>query len=264
MRVVTINTWKGDGPYRRRMELLAEQLHALEPDVVALQESLHTHDGAHSTHETLAEALEMNAGFAPARDKRRVIEDEPHASWSGLAVLSRWPITPSPTLELPADPEDGERVAQSATLDTPHGTVALANTHLTHLRTRDDLRCEQLRVILEAMPPAEEAEARLLCGDLNARPGSPAIEYLVRGDHGWDARHAWTQSQRLTPHATLSERNSYVRDGLGAHTIDYIWTLARSPRKQPRLVETCIVLDEADEHGFHPSDHFGVMAEFEL
>lgn len=264
MRIVTINTWKGDGPYRRRLELLAEQLHALQPDVVALQESLHAPDGAASTHETLAGALGMDATYVPARDKRRAIEGETHASWSGLAVLSRWPLTPLPTVDLPADPADGERVAQVASVETPSGVVGVINTHLTHLRGRDELRRDQLRAILEATTALEEARARVLCGDFNARPGSPAIEYLGRGDHGWDARHAWTPGQRLRPQATLSERNSYVRDGIGAHTIDYIWTLARSAREHPRLLEACIVLDQADDNGLHPSDHFGVMAEFEL
>lgn len=264
MRVVTINTWKGDGPYRRRLVLLAEQLLALEPDVVALQESLHTHDGAHSTHEALASALGMDVAYAPGRDKRRLIEGEPHASWSGLAVLSRWPLTAQPTVELPSDPDDGDRFAQIASVETPQGAVAVINTHLTHLRTRDDLRVSQLRAVLEALDGLEGMRARVLCGDFNARPGSPAIEYLARGDHAWDARHAWMQGQHLKPHATLSERNAYVRDGVGAHTLDYIWTLAPTVHAHPELIEARVVLDQPDAHGRHASDHFGVMAEFGL
>lgn len=264
LRVVTINTWKGDGPYGRRIEVLAEQLAALKPDVVACQEVLQSNDGTLSTVDTLAAALGVEAHSAPARAKERTVEGMRMDCTSGLAVFSRWPPTGSQTIALPSDPEDGERIAQLLTLDTPGGEVLIANTHLTHLPARDDLRRAQLETVLGALASPRPIVSRLLCGDLNARPGSPAIAYLEDGDHRWEARDAGGCGGTAEGWATLSDRNPYVRKGIGEHVVDYIWSLDRPGDCQTTVTDARIVLDSAAENGVFPSDHFGVMATFEL
>ena len=35
LRIVTLNTWKGDGAYRARLEAMAVGLATLQPDLVA-------------------------------------------------------------------------------------------------------------------------------------------------------------------------------------------------------------------------------------
>jgi endonuclease/exonuclease/phosphatase family metal-dependent hydrolase len=263
-RLVTINTWKGDGPYRQRIAELARQLVTLEVDLVACQEALAFIGAGGSTAETLARALRFQASFVPARDKQRVVEGELRRTWSGLAVLSRWPIVETRTVVLPADAADGPRLAQLATIEAPAGPLQLLNTHLTHLRGRDDLRCAQLATLLEEARALPQARARLLCGDLNARPGSPPIAYLEGREHRWDARDAWELGGPGERGATLSERNPYVRDGVGEHTIDYVWSLARRGDRHPAIQDARVVLDCPGVNGIFPSDHFGVMATLSL
>jgi endonuclease/exonuclease/phosphatase family metal-dependent hydrolase len=264
VRLVTINTWKGDGPYRQRIAELARQLVALEVDLVACQEALAFIGARGSTVETLARALGFEASFVPARDKQRVVEGELRRTWSGLAVLSRWPIAETRTVVLPADAADGPRLAQLATIEAPAGPLHVLNTHLTHLRGRDDLRCAQLATLLEEARALPSARARLLCGDLNSRPSSPPIAYLAGRDHGWDARDAWELGGAGEHGATLSDRNPYVRDGIGEHTIDYVWSLARRGEAHPAIDDARVVLDRPGVDGVVPSDHFGVLVALSL
>src|SRR5688572_26954049 len=115
LRVVTINTGKGDGQYACRLALLADGLTRLDPDIVLLQESFIALDGSAHTARFLADRLGMQAAIAPARRKLREVEGRTVDSESGLAVLSRWMIRGSTTLALPSDPEDGDRIAQFVT-----------------------------------------------------------------------------------------------------------------------------------------------------
>lgn len=111
IRLVTLNSWKCDGAYRLRVQAMATQLRRLAPDVVAIQESFASLDGQHDTARTLAQVLGMHWVLAPARRKHRVCEGLTLDSYSGLAVLSKWPFTRHAVLPLPSEPADGERIA---------------------------------------------------------------------------------------------------------------------------------------------------------
>ena len=73
-RIVTINTGKCDGAYYRRMRLLIEQLAALEPDVIALQESFRSDDVCGDTANTLAGALRMHAPSCRTGEREHAME----------------------------------------------------------------------------------------------------------------------------------------------------------------------------------------------
>jgi endonuclease/exonuclease/phosphatase family metal-dependent hydrolase len=57
MRLVSLNTWKGEADYPRRVQAMAEGQAELAPDVVALQEDLRSSDGLTHTAGALAQAL---------------------------------------------------------------------------------------------------------------------------------------------------------------------------------------------------------------
>src|SRR3954453_16495858 len=92
MRVVTINTAKGDGEYAERLRVLADQLGALQPDVVAVQEAFVACDGSLATANRLASTLGMHVNYASARKKPRSVDGRMVASESGLALLTRTPL----------------------------------------------------------------------------------------------------------------------------------------------------------------------------
>jgi endonuclease/exonuclease/phosphatase family metal-dependent hydrolase len=73
IRIITINTWKGDGNYDWRMQLMAMELYNLQPDIVCLQESVRSEDYQIDTAEFLADFLGLEMVYAPARLKSRSI-----------------------------------------------------------------------------------------------------------------------------------------------------------------------------------------------
>ena len=121
MRIVTINTAKGDGQYACRLDVLARELRALQADVVLLQESFSTCDRSLSTAAHLGAALGMHVAQAPARRKPRLVDGRELLSDSGLAILTRAPLLDATVRALPWDPADGERIAQIGLVDHPAG-----------------------------------------------------------------------------------------------------------------------------------------------
>lgn len=190
MRVVTLNTWKGDGAYAARLTAMTEGLARLQPDVVLLQEvfdapSLGLHTGAR-----LADHLGLHAIHLPLRDKKRSVEGLQAESRSGLSVLSRHPIRDSLSIPLPSHAKDGERAALVAEITTPSGPLTVTNLHLTHL-DEPDLRQRQLTA---AQLVAKRAGTALIGGDFNA-----AIESFALEKNGWrDCRTELGQAARST------------------------------------------------------------------
>ena len=160
MRLVTLNTWKGDGAYAGRMDRMAEGLAELAPDVVALQEVLLAPALGCDTAAFLADALGLPAVTLPLRRKRRVVEGRAADSWSGLAVLSRRPILSHRTIPLPDDPRDGERAALAVELDLDGIRVTVVTLHLTHLADGDALRRRQWDAIAAATAEIRDRPGR--------------------------------------------------------------------------------------------------------
>jgi len=172
MRIVSLNTWKCEGAYRQRLDLMAEGLAALAPDLLLLQEVFATDDGQADTAAFLAQALSMSLARAPARRKPRRFEGESRVSTSGLALLSRHPLLSCQSILLPSDPADGERIVQLASVSHAGHLLWLANLHLSHLPDAGILRTRQLQTCLEALEPLAGNQPYLIGGDFNAAPGS--------------------------------------------------------------------------------------------
>lgn len=175
MRIVTLNTWKNEGDYRRRLRLMRDGLAELSPDVVCLQEVFSAR-GADTARE-LGAALGFVVHVAPARFKPRVHEGRVAHSSSGLAILTRWPGA-SCSMMLPSDPADGERIAQRLDLRIGDRGLRVLNLHLTHLRGADKLRTTQLN---RALAWAEEGltGGLVIAGDLNATAADAALARLA-------------------------------------------------------------------------------------
>ncbi|WP_333585870.1 endonuclease/exonuclease/phosphatase family protein [Phenylobacterium sp.] len=173
MRIVSLNTWKNEGRYRRRLDLMAEGLAALRADLVCLQECFV--GGGADTAAHLAERLGLDLTWTPARRKLRRQEDGWVESVSGMAMLSRQALLAEGRIILPTDERDGERIAQwgQAAPD-----LVVANLHLTHLRGPDAARLRelQLRTVLEQAPPLG---ALLILGDFNAEAAAPELAAIA-------------------------------------------------------------------------------------
>jgi len=260
LSVVTLNTWKNEGDYARRLELMSRGLAALKPDMVLLQEAFYTSDGRYHTARHIAEALgHEHLHFSPSRRSVRTIEDQPVESFSGLAVLTRHPLSDYESLDLPAHSDDGQRIAQIVRADIDGRPLRLVNTHLSHLLDAHSLRQQQLECVLDRLDDVVGDEAVILGGDLNAEPGDPTMSWLM--DHPvWTVRMA-----RRHPQPTMLGIGDDPRQAK-PKCLDYVLALhRRSGGAGLRAVRGERVLDRRDpQTKTYPSDHAGVRGVFSI
>lgn len=270
VRVVTFNTyhggfqsgWSGDARFiDERLAIAAEQLRALAPDVVALQEAS-AGRGRGDIAARLAETLGFHHVRAPASLRAVPIPLVNRlAAWildfeEGPAILSRFPIVASEIYELPRcgaylDP----RVVLRAEVATPQGSLHVFSTHTSGLACQVERAAGIVRTWRGAMPA-------VLMGDLNGVETSPWIAGL--GD--LDFVDAFRAANPTAPGVTTWQRI----DGLvstARRRIDYVFVLPGTAA--PGTVsESRVVLDRpghrADGSPLWPSDHYGVLAEISL
>lgn len=279
LRAATLNLWGEQPPLERRLQLCAAQLCALAPDVIALQEVRQVPDSVPNTAHTLAAALGMHCVF------------EKTVAWGGgdegLAILSRAPILASGHVRLPHPmPEQAdERIFLWALVDTADrgaGPVLVGSTHLTYRMMHGIQREDQVLALdaaagelIQKYKPA----VTVLMGDYNAAPDTDEMRFL-RGLHTLGGRRTFYQDAFLAQEADGDLRHrqagagaTWARRNPSIHKlrflemdrrIDYIY-VSQASRDGRGLVHRCrVVLDECDDAGVFPSDHFGVLAEVQL
>ncbi|MBA3034762.1 MAG: endonuclease/exonuclease/phosphatase family protein [Gammaproteobacteria bacterium] len=251
MRLVTINTWKCDGDYHRRMDALECQLAALQPDIVAIQESFATVDGTIVTAARLGRHLGLASAFIPERRKPRNVDGISTDSYSGLALLSRWEYTAHIALPLPSSSADGGRSAQLAIIQVGASRLIIANVHLSHLPDGSALRREQLATVLHHPYFGTDFAAALITGDFNAVLSSAELSTYLASP--WQLIDAYASGGGKTK---ITHRGS---NGQGSD-LDHILALPDQYRKWPMFSDSRLVLDAPDlATGILPSDHAGVM-----
>jgi endonuclease/exonuclease/phosphatase family metal-dependent hydrolase len=260
MRLVTLNLWNEQGPLARRMELCAEQLRALEPDVVALQE-VRQSAAVPNQAATLASALAMNHCWARA------------VTWNegdeGLAILSKHPIVEEGHRELPHASEKERRICLHARLDTPKGPLDAYTVHLNYRSTHGQIREDQIVAAEAFMRETPDVRIpKVLMGDFNAVPDSDEIRFLkgLRTVNGRRVyfQDAWAHLHSREPGWTWAKSNPFTdrmawleRD----RRIDYIFVGHTNLDGTGMLLDCRLVLDVPDGEGVFPSDHYGLYAE---
>lgn len=255
IRVLTINSWKGDGAYTARLAAMANQLRLLRPDVLCLQEALRSSDGRFDTAGYLARSLNLQQVYAPARQKVRAVEGVPMDCHSGLAVLTSLPVCGSSIARLPSVEQD-ERISLTVEIEAACGTLVVTNVHLTHLEGADVLRRSQLIAAIEHGQPLDYSATWLCCGDFNYDPDEEDLRRTLRST-GWLPFDCFMAGGGEMPGITLPGRYP-TRQG---KRIDFILGLVREDADAFPCAKSHIVLDHPDSAGCYPSDHFGVMVE---
>ena len=266
MKLATWNIWWRFGAWDERRPAIESVLQALDADVIGLQEVWH--DDERSYADTLATDLGYHVAFAPSpapeKWQRRVGDD---TFGIGNAVLSRWPIRAGRVERLPAgDAPDEGRVVLHTEVDTPHGTLPFACTHLNSGWGQSSIRRQQLRragEVIHAHPPGDFPA--VLCGDFNATPDFDEVrafagksEPLVAGLVMWDA---WSYLDPHDPGFTWDRTNPYVE---ATHEpsgrIDYLFVSPPSTDGRGKPIRSGLFGTHAVD-GVWPSDHFGVWVD---
>lgn len=252
LTLLTINTWKCDGDYYNRREVLKNELLKSGAQVILCQECFRSVDGEVDTLEYLSQALEMPAYAVPARKKKRLLGEDWVDSYSGLGMLTALPVVDVSVLELPSDEVDGGRKVQLVTVElTPGVRLLIANLHLTH-RPDDALRRRQLETVLAVMQDSK-AVFRIIGGDWNAEPNDPTLLDMMETTPAADC---YVLGKGAVPRASLLY---FFRKGQSV-CVDHFFTLPLSKKQTyPSFIRAGVVLDQPDAgSGLYPSDHFGI------
>jgi endonuclease/exonuclease/phosphatase family metal-dependent hydrolase len=252
IKIITINTWKCDGDYRRRITIMAEQLKLLKPDIVACQECFVSEEAKVNTLQFLAEELEMNYLFANGRSKKRLFEGKWVDSLSGLGILSIYPLLRVDTFDLPVIPEDNDRKAQQVEVClTDGGKLLMTNVHLTHLSNAIELRKAQANFVADKTKALDNYHYKIACGDFNATPDSVEIDSFKMECTAIDCYTAGNGPEpRNTLVEALKKQKPICVDHIFALPVEDIY---------PNFINSAVVLNEPDTStGIYASDHFGI------
>jgi len=269
LRLVTFNVLHG-GPWssftgddlqlESRLAMVIEGLRALDPDVVALQESPITRQRG-DVAARIAQALGLVHVHAratervfPLRVLGRLIVGA-LGFVEGPAILSRFPIAATEVYDLPRcqrwfDP----RVALRADIQTPAGVIAVFSTHTS----RDD--CQTRRVAELAGGP--NGRPAVVMGDLNTGETAPALGAFR--DHGFV--DLFRAANPDTPGLTVWQRIEAPAPTV-FRRVDYVFVKAGDGR-EATAVSARLVLNiprtRDDGGALWPSDHYGVFVEVAL
>lgn len=267
LSAVTFNMMGLGEPLARRMELIYRGLRALRPDIVGLQEVCTLEGGgAANQAEMLAERLGL--GYRWAWERAKGLGGE---LGEGLAILSRHRIRAQAAQPLPT--AEGSRIVMMVELELPNGAIRCFNTHLDYHPSHGPQRERQVLRLDEIIRSYSDDVPAIVMGDFNATPDHDEIRFL-RGRHTIEGRRAhyhdtYARARTLEDPSgmTWARRNSFTRRWWWLEAdrrIDYIFLTSISPEGLGEVRSCRVVLDQPDDEGLYPSDHFGVLAEIWL
>lgn len=230
-RVLTLNTHGGRGPAGFSIARQAQLIASSGADVALLQEVDRARPRSQGVDmpQALARATGMEVAFGLNVDLG------PGRGVSGVATLSRFPITEQVNSYLPSEGGTKQRGLLRTDLDVDGTTVSVFNTHLEPGATT--LRLRQMSTALGIMSGSEHP--KIVGGDLNAEPASSTLA-VTRSS----LRDAWLDAGE-GPANTMPARSPRIR-------IDYL--LYTEPLRATRAVVLPSLV----------SDHRGVLARFVL
>lgn len=256
-RLITLNTWKGDGGYTKRLEAMARGLHQLQPDILFLQEAVRIEDGRIDTAGYLAGCLGLQLAYAPARRKIRKIEGRQYVCHSGLALLSSNELVNQRILQLPTSPGDPDRLALSAAVEVNGQKIVVTNLHLTHLSGADELRLRQFSAVTRQIQAGKKPLLWFCGGDFNCAVDNNRLQSISENSR-LQIVDCYLAGGGQSPGDTFVDNN--CRPGKGMR-LDHIFCLAGEGMAIPPCKNGRIVLNRPDPEGTMPSDHFGVMVD---
>lgn len=210
-QAISFNIHSGRGGGRVDLAAVALAIAVSGADVVLLQEVDRFRAKSGDVHQArwLARRLDMDWAYAPGTTYAAAAPGRP-AGTIGNAVLSRFPIVERSSAALPRDPGLHRRTAVRAVLELgPERRLAVYSTHFDHTSGAVRIRqAARLRTLIRRDPLPV-----LVGGDLNAEPGSPALNVLRRDGlaDAWET--AGSGSGLTVPAGSPRRRIDYLLHG---------------------------------------------------
>jgi endonuclease/exonuclease/phosphatase family metal-dependent hydrolase len=276
-KVVSFNVWNRSGPWSERLALIRDELRALSPDLVGLQEVMRVVRPGATTPAAMtddqaaeiADGLGLHVAWAGAQEYGQGLV-------MGNAMLSRHPIVESERYVLPGLETGETRSLLYTLLDTPWGRLPAFVTHFNWRFQQGNVRLRQAafvaKMVDELAPHDSALLPPILMGDFNAEPDADEIRFL-RGLHTFEGRSvyfadAWIYGGDGGLGITFDPKNDFaVRHREPPRRIDYIFVRGPDEKLRGEPMLTRVVFTGAT-HGpdgrVFPSDHYGLYSEIYL
>lgn len=232
LTIVSLNLRGIHDSWWKREPLVVAGLAELSPDIVCLQEAATWCLQAR----WLAWRLSRRTGrcYYVAQSRKRGYR----GIFEGLAVISAHPLESKRRLSLG---EQG-RIAQRVSASFEDGSLVVANAHLDHRGTGSVNRVAQAKRIARWL---DGASPTVLCGDLNDRPESPALEVLTADFRSAHVEHGF-EIKGTAPAWESGRVIDYILVSRGVGVVD---------------AGTCL---DRPVNGTWPSDHVGLWAKLRV
>jgi endonuclease/exonuclease/phosphatase family metal-dependent hydrolase len=271
LRFLTLNLWGENGPWQERMQVFADGVAALAPDVIGLQEVRDVPGRVPNQAGELARRHGWHHVFAPS------------SAWGGgnegLAIVSRFPIGAHESQPLPHSIETEGRIILSARVDAPApiGAFWVHTTHLSYREAEGRKREDQVMFVDQVVTAHANDHVQIVMGDFNTVPEADEIRWLG-GLTTLDGRRvfyqdAWARAHRgqAATGVTWTRANANI-DWMHWLTperrLDYIFTTPVRRDRRASIHGARVVFDEprvsADGARVFASDHFGVVADVQM
>jgi endonuclease/exonuclease/phosphatase family metal-dependent hydrolase len=248
MRILTLNTWHNNGPWLQRRDLLIQGIIQYSADILLFQELFDA---------DWSKELQARLGYP------HLVSTE--CTHSGLVVLSKLPLDTHEIYRMNAKSpfENYWRYALWTGLSVDGDRLDVFDTHLSWELEDHTTREAQVRELCSFIETHRSANGcAVIAGDFNCTPDSAAMTWFLAHSRLIDTYGT------LHPGATgftWSNRNLFAQNHrpiLAERRIDYILTNRSFAENRLRRCE--VIFDTAGTLGVFASDHFGLLAEFNL
>lgn len=246
IRFATLNLERDEKRWRERRELIVEQLAALKPDLLSLNELWLPAQ----TGRWLCEQAEKHLGENYLLIEQPRADKPSHPEAEGL--LTKFPIVEWSQRFFSA----GDTVTIVVRLLIENRPIDVYVTHLYPARHDETQRVGQVRELLSWTRERSEVEHKIVCGDCNARLAAQSMQLMAREFRPTQsAPTAFTPLREPKGEPTHPEWERFDR------CIDYIWVSESIRIRQSGL---CFNQPSVEDPTLWPSDHVGVWADLEF
>jgi len=245
-RIATLNLEQDHKRWDLRRELVIEQLGAVRPDALALNEVCMPLRTAHWIRDAARERFGLDYHLVQQTRANGLSAVE------GEALLTRFPMVETGNL----DYRTRDIVALVARLLVGGNPVDVYVTHQVGSVHNDSLRLYQAQQLLAWIDSRADIAPRIVCGDFNATLDMPSAALMATR-----FKPTQTAPTAFTPLAGADGATTHPDWPRMDRCIDYIWI-----SDALRVAESRVCFDQPapSDPTLWPSDHAGVWADLEL
>ena len=246
-RIATFNLHQGFKRWEERRELIVEELGALRPDIMALNEVSVPLQAGRWLWCEVNERFDIKYAYIQQNKAGAFISEE-----EAQGILTLFPVLESVNFEYLAR----GRIAQVARLEIEGRPIDIYLTHLHHVREEDGLRQYEVQRLFQWIQSRNDIRTCIVCGDFNAPPESPSIQLVL--DNFRSVQILQTFPTGLSDVGGQPSEPELPRLSI---CLDYIWITQELIIEKSGL---CFNNPDLKDASLWPSDHVGVWADLTL